>query len=115
MFVDKFPISPVLSDFIFPVDIIKSKPTWKLLLEDAALEAGNLDDTRLSAIAKWVTSFLSTQRRQIALSRSSNELLLSVLKLLKYLVQFGYFKKEGAIVDLFLCLVEVLDGKSDVR
>ncbi|KAI9352503.1 hypothetical protein DFJ73DRAFT_347572 [Zopfochytrium polystomum] len=115
LFVDKFPISPSIADFIFPVNTIENRPSLRYILEDAALEDGKLEVERLSAVTGWLSQFLSQQTQHLQEDKEQNELVLSSLKLLKQLVAFGFVQEENDIISLFLNLTEILDGTTDLR
>ncbi|KAJ3216217.1 hypothetical protein HDU67_009791 [Dinochytrium kinnereticum] len=114
-FVDIFPVSPVLQDHIYPLETISNPPTLKYVLKDAAIDNDCLDINNLSGIALWISNFLPSHGAQIAESKPLNELILSISKLLRFLVQYGIFADEDLVRKLFISLIGILDGRNDKR
>ncbi|KAJ3075203.1 hypothetical protein HDU98_008929 [Podochytrium sp. JEL0797] len=113
IFVDKYPITPPRSTYVFPIDAIATRPTFAFIL--GSIQNGTEETALLSNAAEWVETFLKSQSRQIAENAAKNQFVLSVLRLTKCLVQFGYIREEKQIKEMFRILMLVLDGKSDLR
>ncbi|KAI9331724.1 hypothetical protein BDR26DRAFT_869940, partial [Obelidium mucronatum] len=115
VFVDRFPITPVRSTYIFPIASISKRPTFEEILEDSSIKANENEDAIFQSTAQWVEKFLTLQTSQIAANASANHFMLSMLRLTKCLVQHGYIREEARIKELFRILMLVLDGKTDLR
>ncbi|KAJ3106266.1 hypothetical protein HDU97_006717 [Phlyctochytrium planicorne] len=114
-FVDIFPISPVLQDHVYPLSTVSEVPTLKFVLEDAAIDDGSLDMNQLVEVGVWICTFLKSHGTQVAELTQLNEFILSVLRLLRFLVEYGIFTNEDILKGLFVTLVDVLDGRNDIR
>ena len=115
MFVDKFPLPPSMSDYIFSMSSIDHRPRLRAVLQNTAVDDTKLQVDRLLVITEWISHFLTTCPNLIYKDKDRNELILSTLKLLKFLVSFGFVTDETGIVNLFQTLTEILDGRSDMR
>ncbi|KAI8609186.1 hypothetical protein BC830DRAFT_1233514 [Chytriomyces sp. MP71] len=115
VFIDRYPIKPITSDYIFPVANISSHPTFTHILKDALVDDGSLNANILLSIPAWLSQFLGSQASQISQQSSMNFLVLSTLRLTKALVNFGYIRDENSIKGLFRILMVILDGKTDYR
>ncbi|ORY28919.1 hypothetical protein BCR33DRAFT_724882 [Rhizoclosmatium globosum] len=113
-FVDKYPIAPFISDYVFPMETIENRPTFSYILEDAAIDNGEEDDSILLKTAEWAAGYLKKNSVHVAEETDKNQMTLSVLRLTKFLVLSGYVREEERVKDLFRILMMVLDGKTDV-
>ncbi|KAJ3245409.1 hypothetical protein HDU78_009282 [Chytriomyces hyalinus] len=115
VFIDRFPITPLISDYVFPIESIQSHPTFTEILKKAQQNDGSSEYAILTQLPAWASMFLATQSKQVAQHVSANQLVLSILKLTKALVNFGFVNDEKSIKDLFRILMTILDGKTDSR
>ncbi|KAJ3028703.1 UNVERIFIED_CONTAM: hypothetical protein HDU68_001052 [Siphonaria sp. JEL0065] len=115
VFVDKFPITPVRSNYIFPIESISKRPSFEEILKDSYTQTDVDEKGILSLSAQFTEKFLSSQTSQIAGNANTNHFVLSMLRLIKCLAQFGYIREENRIKELFRVLMLVLDGKTDLR
>ncbi|TPX76050.1 hypothetical protein CcCBS67573_g02688 [Chytriomyces confervae] len=115
VFIDRFPITPLISDYVFPIESIQSHPTFTEILKRAQQNDGSSEYAILTQLPAWASTFLATQSKQVAQHVSANQFVLSILKLTKALVNFGFVNDEKSIKDLFRILMTILDGKTDSR
>jgi hypothetical protein len=119
LFVDKFPVAPSMSDFIFPLKNIIKKPNISDVLQSSSIQSGLLgskeNEEMLSDVSIWISEFLKTETQQVFENKYRNQLILSSLKLIKILVIYGNFNDERNIISIFKLLVDILDGRTDVK
>ncbi|KAJ3083029.1 Inositol 1,4,5-trisphosphate receptor type 2 [Rhizoclosmatium hyalinum] len=96
------------------METIENRPTFSYILEDAAIDNGEEDDSILLKTAEWAAGYLKKNSVHVAEETDKNQMTLSVLRLTKFLVLSGYVREEERVKDLFRILMMVLDGKTDV-
>ncbi|KAJ3195233.1 hypothetical protein HK101_000762 [Irineochytrium annulatum] len=106
--------APSLSDYIFTLQDVEERPTLRYVLNDASLDDDTLQKEKLADVAVWIREDVAAHGNQVASQKEQNELVLSVLKLLRFLVGYGLYSVEADIISLFQSLTEILDGRNDV-
>jgi inositol 1,4,5-triphosphate receptor type 1 len=64
-------------------------------------------------LRKWITEFMEMNKDMTASEIGHNQLVEQVLRLVHYLVRFGYYANIDDIQDLLYPLLSVLDGRND--
>ncbi|KAI9202390.1 uncharacterized protein BJ171DRAFT_584291 [Polychytrium aggregatum] len=117
IFLDRFPVSPMQSDYVFPLETIENPPTLKYVLDDADLGEDEplISDESLCRVTEWAEVYLPRNTVQYFENKHENEFLLSVLKLIKFLVKYGFYKEPELILTFVSTLISILDGNLDSR
>ncbi|KAJ3115205.1 hypothetical protein HK100_001428, partial [Physocladia obscura] len=115
VFIDKFPITWSVFNNVFPLESISSRPIFSDILKASFEQNTTSDSETLFMVAGWTTEFLETQSVQIAENGARNHFVLSTLRLMKSLIQFGLIRDETKIKKVFRVLMKILDGKTDLR
>lgn len=61
----------------------------------------------------WITNFLDQHKDMTASRIGENALIAQVLRLLHYLVRFGYYDRMADIKKLLTPLLSLMDGRND--
>ncbi|KAI8621777.1 hypothetical protein BC830DRAFT_1163501 [Chytriomyces sp. MP71] len=105
-----------VADYVFPIRDIEKYPSFEVLLQDTDIDEESQNAQILFSISKWIVSdFLSAHLSQYAQKTTTNHMILSILRLTRTLVQFGYFRDETSIKELFRVLMLILDSNTDYR
>jgi inositol 1,4,5-triphosphate receptor type 1 len=65
------------------------------------------------ALRDWITSFLEENKGMIAARPGHNLLIAQVLRLVQFLVEYGYYGDSNDIRQLMQPLINLLDGRND--
>ncbi|KAI8927765.1 hypothetical protein BC831DRAFT_155407 [Entophlyctis helioformis] len=112
IYLDKFAESPVIADYVYPLHAVKSPPTIAAMLESATLKTDVLDLAGFAPVADWIVDYLPQAAMEYYVYKTKdNSLILSALRLLRFLVSYGYYRDMDQINKLLDALVGILDGR----
>ncbi|KAJ3091045.1 hypothetical protein HK102_001865 [Quaeritorhiza haematococci] len=77
--------------------------------------ARGLNHTQFAQLSAWILSFLERHKVQHVESRTENQLMMSTVVLVRYLVLYGYYREMKQLFPLLSGLIGVLDGREDAR
>ncbi len=65
-------------------------------------------------VRDWIAEFMNGNRFMVAADIAHNQLIAAVLRLLHYLIKFGYYEDFADIEKLVPPLIDMLDGRHDL-
>eukprot|EP00842_Homolaphlyctis_polyrhiza_P003222 jgi/Hompol1/3900/HPOL_003389-RA len=112
IYLDKFSQSPVVADFIFNTASIDQEPKLEVMLAESALKEDFIKLTDFKVIADWILQFLPQSSVDFyACNINQSDLVLSSLRVIRFLVSYGYFCSVQDFVSLLNALIGILDGR----
>ncbi|KAI9193543.1 uncharacterized protein BJ171DRAFT_250962 [Polychytrium aggregatum] len=110
LFIDSVSVLPVLRDYIFPYERLDgSKP---LSAVKAAITLSRHAKIDFENLITWLHEYLKNNQIQSHQDTPANQLTLSVLLLVKCLIQYGYYSFDHIAV-LVEHLISILDDRTD--
>nr|KAJ3422770.1 hypothetical protein HK105_006449 [Polyrhizophydium stewartii] len=114
MFVDAFPVTPVLQDYVFlcgaAADYAENSDPSGTLTPSPLRAAIPID---FIAVDNWLNSFLEENDWLIVDKRERNQLIVAALSLLRSLVSYGFYTSHQQILQKYRIVCQILDPRTD--
>ncbi len=68
----------------------------------------------MAKIRYWIEKFLEKSQSQVASEAGYNQMIRQVLRMVWYLVAFGYYSDATELQKLNLALITIMDGTNDI-
>nr|KAJ3421656.1 hypothetical protein HK105_002785 [Polyrhizophydium stewartii] len=118
IYLDKFSQSPVVADYVFPISVIERPPTLEKTLKENVLKGDVVDLEEFRPISTWIVEYLpqaSADYNAFGESSANSELVLSSLRVLRFLVSYGFYRNVNSIEHLLDSLIGILDSNYQTK